>query len=111
MIETNAVIKKVSLFEEYGTLRLIVELEHNDDSTRPFGCYQVGGGHRVDNQFTYKYLLGLLKAANVADWDALPGCIIRCRRSDKYAAVEEIGHAVKNDCWFRPKRDCVVDSL
>ena len=111
MIETNAVIKKVSLFEEYGTLRLIVELEHNDDSTRTFGCYQIGGGHSTDDQFTHKYMLALLRAAGVSDWEKLPGRIIRCRRPNEYAIVEEIGHAVKNDRWFRPKRDCVAEAL
>lgn len=112
-IVCNAVIESASLTIERGfILTGWVHLDYGDGTHQGFGGYVLGGvgdakaaQHQDQPNLCAEWFAGVMSAAGVDDFAALPGKSVRVLRSKGGFGgdVIGIGHIVKDQRWFYPK--------
>lgn len=105
---TNAIITRVTLRIERGFVLdswVFVEYESGGQG---FGGFVLGGypdtraGHHDEQtNIAAEWIVSVMRAADVEDWDHLKGRSIRVRREGGFnGVILGIGHITKNDRWF-----------
>jgi hypothetical protein len=84
-----------------------------DCSGQGFGGYALGGvgddktvcaRHAEQPNLAAEWLVGVMRAAGVKNLSDCAGKVVRIGKQDEWATIDAIGHAVKNDRWFEPKK-------
>lgn len=99
--ECNAVIVGASLsMEDHGLLSGWVQLSYGSGG-QGFGGYCLGKPDEpMAAPHCAAWIMGVLRAAGVENWDHLKGRAVRVRR--EWTKVHAIGHIVEDDRWFTP---------
>ncbi|MXP24843.1 hypothetical protein GRI39_02120 [Altererythrobacter indicus] len=108
---TNARISGADIvFEKGFILSAWVHLDF-DHSGQGFGGFALGGSpfdkvamvasHHEQPNLAADFIGGVMVVAGVNKWSDLKDKIVRVRKTDEWAAVDAIGHPVK-DIWYNP---------
>ncbi len=101
----NAMITKAELLFD-GNLTSSITVTYDNVSYQAFGAYMLGSGAGPSACITDKgnyaglWVVGVMSSAGVSDWQRVVGNAIRVRIVD--GLINEIGHIIRDDCWFCP---------
>lgn len=110
MITQNAIIEDASLRLDRGFILTVWLMLDYGGSGQGFGGYYLGGSdgkageHDLQKNICAEFIVKCLRAGDVEKFDELKGKTIRVRRTDEWGDIIAIGHIVKDDRWFEPKK-------
>lgn len=111
LIENGRISSADIMFSRGFILDCWVHIEF-DGSGQGFGGYVLGGSpfdtsancarHEDQRNLAADFIGGVMAVADVEQFSALKGKVIRVERDKPYGAIVAIGHPFK-DRWYRPK--------
>lgn len=109
--ECNAIIESACVrFDRDAFLSMWVFLKFQGGG-QGFGGYVLGGlkdvaagRHSQQPNICAEFIVNCLLAADAESVDKMAGKTVRVRKTDEWGDILAIGHIVRDDRWFYPKR-------
>ena len=110
-IEVNAVITSADVTLDRDCFLSCWLMLDYGGSGQGFGGYVLGGvsdtkagRHEEQKNIAAIWLVGVLEAAGVTKLSDCVGKVVRVRKVSDFGDILAIGHAIKNDKWFEPRK-------
>lgn len=108
----NAIIESATIGLDRGSFLCPWVYLKFEFGSQGFGGFVCGGtpdakagDHRNQKNLAAEFIVRVLSAAGVERWDQLAGKSVRVRKDkDEWGMIEEIGHIIRDDRWFNPRK-------